>query len=280
MAENAEQLTNGWEPKAPIGDSYLRRFLFNWAADVETHGVALGGRALRRDGMAAADAGRPAGFFNSATLLAPLPPGDPGGVLAAIDGFAFASPTGTGEMHLWVAWPTDEPRRWGWTLGGHPPLLLRPPGGTPPPPPPGLRIEEVRTVEALRAFEAVAIAGFPLPELQPSAPGALLDPAILDEPRSRKWVGWDGERPVAVASAFVDHGVVGVDCVATLPDARRRGFGAALTWWATRADPTLPAMLIASDDGRPVYERLGYLPLLRLAYWFRDRPPTGPGAPP
>ena len=277
MAEDAEHLANGWEPDAPVGDSYLRRFLFNWAADIDAHVVALGGRTLRQDGLAIADAGRPAGFYNSATLLAPLPPGDPNGLLAAIDAFSFAPSSGSGTMSFWSAWPDDAPRTHDWILGGHPPLMLRPPGGNTPPLPPVLRIEEARTVDALRAFEDVAINGFPFPDSQPVVPGALLDPAILDDSRSRKWVGWFGDRPVAVASAFVDHGIVNVDCVATLPDARRQGFGAALTWQATLADPTLPAMLITSDDGRPVYERMGYLPLFRLNYWSRNRPASGDG---
>jgi hypothetical protein len=48
---------------------------------------------------------------------------------------------------------------------------------------------------------------------------------------------------------------------------RGRGFGAAVTWAATLADPAKPAVLIASDPGRPVYERMGYLRLMRLTMW-------------
>jgi hypothetical protein len=31
-------------------------------------------------------------------------------------------------------------------------------------------------------------------------------------------------------------------------------------------------MLLASDPGRPVYERMGYLPLLRFTVWQLPRP--------
>jgi hypothetical protein len=52
---------------------------------------------------------------------------------------------------------------------------------------------------------------------------------------------------------------------------RGRGFGAAITWAATLAQPELPAVLIASDDGRPVYERMGYATICRFTLWM------GPG---
>ena len=65
--------------------------------------------------------------------------------------------------------------------------------------------------------------------------------------------------------------VVGVFMVATLPDARGHGYGSALTWAATVAVPDLPAVLLASDDGRPIYERLGYEIVSRFALWERPR---------
>ena len=34
------------------------------------------------------------------------------------------------------------------------------------------------------------------------------------------------------------------------------------------ADPALPAVLFASDLGRPVYERMGYLPISRATVWL------------
>jgi hypothetical protein len=41
---------------------------------------------------------------------------------------------------------------------------------------------------------------------------------------------------------------------------------------ATLADPALPAMLIATDEGRPVYEQIGYMTLFRFTIWSRSRP--------
>ena len=42
-----------------------------------------------------------------------------------------------------------------------------------------------------------------------------------------------------------------------------------VTQAAALADPTVPAVLIASDLGRPVYERLGFLPVSRWTLWMR-----------
>ena len=62
-----------------------------------------------------------------------------------------------------------------------------------------------------------------------------------------------------------------VELVATLPDARGHGYGEAVTWAATLAAPEVPAVLIASDLGRPVYERMGYLALDRWTFLFGER---------
>jgi hypothetical protein len=50
----SEHLTDGWEPDLPVGDTLLRRFLFNLAAFHEVPANAAGGRVVRRDEFAAA----------------------------------------------------------------------------------------------------------------------------------------------------------------------------------------------------------------------------------
>ncbi|MDP9370891.1 MAG: N-acetyltransferase, partial [Chloroflexota bacterium] len=146
------KLRAGWEPDTPVTDSLLRRFLVNWTLGIEAHGGPLGGRALRRDDLAAGDLGRPSFGGNVATLLAPLFPEGVGEVMAALDDFyGFARGGYSGTVFLFCAWPTPDLRPHGWTLMGYEPLMLRPAGGEVPPPPPGLRIEEVRDEAALGA---------------------------------------------------------------------------------------------------------------------------------
>ncbi len=95
----------------------------------------------------------------------------------------------------------------------------------------------------------------------------------MGRPSIRLFVGDVDGVPVATSGARIGHGVNDVEWVSTRAGHRRRGIGAALTWAATLADPQLPAVLIASDDGQGVYEAMGFTRLLRLTMWHR--PPAG-----
>ena len=44
-----------------------------------------------------------------------------------------------------------------------------------------------------------------------------------------------------------------------------------MTWPATLADADAPSMLIASDPGRPTYQRMGYLTMARFTLWAGAR---------
>jgi hypothetical protein len=266
------RLRAGWEPNTPVSDSLLRAFQLNWIASIESQGVPLGARCLRRDDFAAVDLGRSSLGANVATLLAPLFAQDVEEIAAALDDFYHFSAGGcAGTVFLFSFWPTPDLRPHGWTLAEHSPLMLRPVGGVVPACPPGLRIEEVRDEQSLHAFELAMVRGFSATELAALEPGEIFSPGMREDPRQRLWVGWEGDRPVSAAAAFVAEGMTNVHLAATVPEARRRGYGEALTWRATLADPTLPALLIATGEGRPMYERMGYLSLFRLTLWERDR---------
>jgi hypothetical protein len=273
-----EHLTDGWEPDLPVADTLLRRFLFNLAAFHETPVAAAGGRVLRRDDFAAADLGRPAAMYNAATLLRPLPVDRATETLDAVEGFFDGH--GSGEAYLWSAWPTPDLRPRGWVLEGHPPLLLRPPGSGPVPPvPPGLRVERVAGVDGLRDWERVAVDGFPYRELQPYRPGALLDERVLADGRLRLWVGYEDDASVCVGSLFVAEGVAAFSLGVTLPEARRRGYWAAMAAVRLVEEPGLPAVGVFSDMSRSSAEAIGFLPLTRFTLWHRPRPgPSGAAA--
>lgn len=266
-------LETGWLPTTPAGDTYLRRFLLNWAGMSASTARLLGGQSRDLRAAHLADSGTPVVFFNCATLMHPLSAETAAATLDEIGAFfAFDDSSRRGEVLLVSAWPTGDLRPFGWDLMGHPPLFLLPTGTVPRSAPPDLDVKEVRDLEALHAWERVAIEGYPLDALAGAPPGSVTRESWLAEPRLRLWVGWVGNRPVSASSAWTEHGINDVTLVATVPDARRRGYGEALTWHAARADPSLPAMLISSDDGRPIYERMGFLPLQRITLWYRTRP--------
>jgi hypothetical protein len=77
------------------------------------------------------------------------------------------------------------------------------------------------------------------------------------------------DRPVAAGASHTAHGVVNLCMAATLPAARRRGVWAALVRPRIADDPSLPAVAFTSDDSRPGFERLGFLPVTRFTLWTR-----------
>jgi hypothetical protein len=250
---------------AVLVDRGLRNMALAW----ESAAQAMGGAAARWDEAWVSDAGSRCPFLNNATIIRAPEERDLPNLTARLDEF-FGARKG-GSWLLWSAQPIADLTAAGYTFWGQPPTMLRLPGGDPPPLPPELRIVRVQDVATLAAFETVLIDGFPVPWVQPAQPGCLWDERVLGQPL-HLFVGFVEDRPVSVSTAFVAEAVVGVYAVATLPDVRGRGYGAALTWRATTVEPRLPAMLQASDLGRPIYERLGFVTLQHLNLWERGRP--------
>ena len=147
----------------------------------------------------------------------------------------------------------------------------------------------------LRLEEGIlpGMALYPIPESSASVPDGheirrIHDPAGLDdhvralaegfgapEPMVRPWIGEDlwlregcavyvgytDGRPVSSGSGVRTGRTIGVYSIATTPDARRRGYGAAMSERVVADGAAVGcdvAILQASDMGRPIYERLGF----------------------
>jgi hypothetical protein len=256
-----EHLTTGWEADLPPEDTLVRQAVLVHAS----WPVAVAGAAGRPWRSAAGWAGGWIGdrgaLTNPVILTQPMTRAED--VLEEINGLFPPD-----VPYLLVnPWPTPDLREHGLALIGHPPLMVRFPG-----PPPPLRrwpgeIREIRDPTELRVAERVLVEGYPMPELDPLTPGDLLGPTLL-QTATRIWLAWLDGAPVAMAAAHSAAGVTLVEYVASLPAARGRGAGAAVTWAATLADTDRPAVLIASDDGRPVYSRMGYLAVERWTAWL------------
>ncbi len=261
-----ERLTSGWEPDVPEDDTLVRQAVLvhaSWAITLarkvgrpwRDEGAWAGGRVGDRGALTNwVVLTRPTKYLDAvlAEVAALFPPHVP---------YLLVSP-----------WPTPHLRELGLGLVGHPPLMLRMPD-TSAGPPSNVEVREVEDDDGLAVAERVLVEGYPLPELEPLHPGVVYGPGLLDG-TTRVWVAWDDGAPVATAAAHLHAGVTLVEGVAALAGARGKGAGAAVAWAATTCDPARPAVLIASDDGRPVYERLGYLPVERWTVWMQ------PGASP
>ena len=260
-----EHLTNGWEPDVPADDTLKRRAVLVHAAWPLAVAAALGVPFRRTERWTGAVIGEVGELSNPVVLTQPLTAEDAAELLAEVAGLVPpASP-----YLLLNPWPAPDLTPHGLVLVGHPPLMVRFPAPGPAGEPDGVRVVEVTDAETLALAERVLIEGFPMAG---AAPGSVLRPGLLDG-TTQVWLGYVDGEPAAVACAHRAAGATLVEYVAALPAARGRGAGAAVTWRATLADPAVPAVLLASDDGRPTYERMGYLALERWAAWLR--PPGG-----
>ena len=265
-SEEAAPLEDGWRSGTPVDDSLLRRFVLGFAEWIETSGLTAGHPVLRTDDVVAVDEHSAHLLLNSGILLHPVASEDAAAVVADLLGH-FAGAEG-GPYSLFSPWPVELPDL---AIGGYPPLMLRMPAPATPPAPDGLVIAEISTPELLTEYERVLVEGFPLDELQPWQARTALHPSSLHVPGMRMFVGLVDGKGMCGATSIVSHGVNHVEWVATMPEARGKGFGEAITWAATLADDTVPAMLIATDMGRPVYERMGYVVLDRWTFLMGAR---------
>ena len=129
-------------------------------------------------------------------------------------------------------------------------------------PPTDVRISRVVTDNGLDAYEHVLSLGFG--EGPPEAAWVREMYARIgvgDDVPWRHYIGLAGGDPVACASVFLAAGVAGLYFVCTVPDARRRGIGAAISREAlvdTLALGFDVGVLGSSPMGQRMYERFVY----------------------
>ncbi len=150
------------------------------------------------------------------------------------------------------------------------------------PDPTGLVIERVGDADSLAHFCHIAVACFGIPA---SAEGAFRDiwdsVGVGSELPLRHYLGWLDGKPVATSSLMVGTCVAGIYIVATLPEARRKGIGAAMTLVACREGRALGyrvAVLEASEKGYGVYQKLGFREICKTDFyvWKAEQPGATP----
>ena len=259
---------NGFLPDTPVGDTVLRRFVFNQGDCSVEMAEAFGGRAWVSDQISLADTGGPISYLNQAILRRPLT-GPADTLVDEVEGF-FERAIAEGRAHtLLSAWPTPDLTERGWTLVGYPAFVVRGPflpaasqlG-------PGVSVEAATTPEDLLAAEQVVVEGFPLDEARGLPPGSVFPPALLKTGFHVRVGRLNGE-PVAAGARYLRHGIANLCMAATLPAARRRGVWEALVWARVGDAPGEPAVAYTSDFSRPGFERMGFVPTLRFTLWHR-----------
>ena len=169
---------------------------------------------------------------------------------------------------IWCVGPSSMPR----DLGEHLSAQGLAPGGPPGravdlhalndglPTPKGLVVRRISDQDMLRTWVHTTSIGFDLSPAVEQGLYEMLSSIGLELP-TRLYLGLlDGE-PVATSKLFLAAGVAGIYWVATIPEARRRGIGTAITLAPLRDAREMGyriGVLEAFEAGRNVYERIGF----------------------
>ena len=82
------------------------------------------------------------------------------------------------------------------------------------------------------------------------------------------FVAYEGDKPVSTATAIINEGCLFLFLVATMPEARRKGYGEAVVRHALQtaheATGISRTVLHATEAGYPLYFRLGYHPTAKF----------------
>jgi GNAT superfamily N-acetyltransferase len=131
-------------------------------------------------------------------------------------------------------------------------------------------IEPVADAESLQEWASASMVGFGLPEASIQPWFELFSGLGFDLPLRNYVARLDGQ-PVAASELFLGSGVAGIYVVATVPQVRRQGIGAAVTSAPLREARAMGyrvAILHSSDMGLGVYRQLGFREYCRMPQYL------------
>ena len=132
-------------------------------------------------------------------------------------------------------------------------------------------VKPVRTEEQVDACVEVGLEGFGMPDfLREILPGLITSFGLDPESSLQNYLGVLNNKPVAISSVYYAAGVAGIYNVTTLPEARGRGIGTAMT-----VQPLLDArlkgyragILQSSEMGYSVYEKIGFKEVCKISIY-------------
>lgn len=138
--------------------------------------------------------------------------------------------------------------------------------------PPNTILQEVRDAAMLETWVTTLSEGYELGrEIAAALAHGFHRFGFGESSPMRAFLALHNDRPVACSCVHLAHGIAGIYCVATLPEARRQGFGAAVTAEPLRIARDLGyhvGVLHASPMGAPVYQHLGFQEYCRISLYL------------
>ena len=134
----------------------------------------------------------------------------------------------------------------------------------------GFEIHTVDDEESLRIWAKIFVNGYGMPSDWESMAVDLWLKLGLNHP-IRNYLGYLNGEPVSTSTVFYGGGAAGIYCVATLPKARGKGIGAALTlkpMQDAREMDYRVGVLQSSEMGFNLYQKLGFRHLCQIEYFY------------
>lgn len=140
--------------------------------------------------------------------------------------------------------------------------------------PKGLVIERVQDNDMLNRFVSAFISSFQIAEVERNAFCEKFGAQLHDQHHGlRSYIGLLNGEPVATSSLFLKGGVAGIYHIGTIPEARRRGIGRAMTLTLLHEALILgysAGVLAASRSGQAIYSKIGFKEYCILNYYLLD----------
>lgn len=134
----------------------------------------------------------------------------------------------------------------------------------------GLEIRIAGDAETLSSWANIFIKGYGLPAAWETLTFDLWLQLGLDLP-FRNYLGYLNGKPVSTSTVFYGGGAAGIYCVSTLPEARGRGIGAAITLKPLQEAREMGfrvGVLQSSEMGFNIYKTLGFRHLCQIESFY------------
>lgn len=236
----------------------------NLAAFWSAYGLAPGRDLTRADGLVRVTTRLPDALMNG-IFFSQLTPANADQLIAATRDYYTAQR----QPMLWWVGPSAQPDdlgarlvQTGFTRVNDIPMMavdLR--SLSQEPTPPDVTIKQVESDDELRAWSRIITDSFGLETSSEELAELERDLGLERDGIRPRFIAYLHDQPVATSSLYLDSGVAGIYTVATLPTARGRGIGAAITLAPllhARALGYQVGTLQATAMGQPVYHRLGF----------------------